>query len=348
GRGFTSTAAVAVDPSAGGPVVYVAAADGYLYALRARDGSTVWRSLVVHPGTTENAGYNWGSPTVVDGRVYMGISSQCDHPLVRGGVREYDQAAGALLRTYWSLPKGSTGGSVWTSTASDGTSVWATVGNADPTGTQPGDSFSIVRLDGSTLQRLDRWRAPVALDSDLDWGSSPTLFNANVAGVAADLVGACNKNGTFYALERGALAKGPVWHRKIGEPEGSGGICLAAAIWDSMDKRLVVASNRTIIGGQTYPGGVRALNPATGHPIWERGLSGGPVLGSPSMDGSGVIAAATFSGAKNALYLINGSTGEVLNTISLDSGAFAQPIFAGPYVFVAPKLGGLFAYQPSS
>src|SRR4051794_3886551 len=82
GRGITSTASVAPDASRGGQVtVYVAGGNGYLYALKASDGTTVWRTKVVSIGTTQNTGYNWSSPTVMGGTIYMGMSSQCDKPL---------------------------------------------------------------------------------------------------------------------------------------------------------------------------------------------------------------------------------------------------------------------------
>src|SRR5712692_6226302 len=125
-RGFTSTATVARDPVTGLPTVYVAAADGYLYALKAADGTVLWKSLVVDPGIAQNEGYNWGSPTVVNGHIYMGMSSQCDEPLIQGGLKEFDQATGDLLNTYFTVPDGSIGGSVWTSAAvtSDGKSVF--------------------------------------------------------------------------------------------------------------------------------------------------------------------------------------------------------------------------------
>ena len=45
-KGFTSTATVANDPTTGKLTVYVGAADGYLYALDAATGNTVWRAAV--------------------------------------------------------------------------------------------------------------------------------------------------------------------------------------------------------------------------------------------------------------------------------------------------------------
>jgi outer membrane protein assembly factor BamB len=69
------------------------------------------------------------------------------------------------------------------------------------------------------------------------------------------------------------------------------------------------------------------LNPATGAPIWQTGLPG-VVLGTPALNGSGVIAVATYdgSGVTNAGYLIDASTGRILTT--LDTGnqkVFGQP-----------------------
>src|SRR5262249_33980719 len=45
-RGFTSTATVKPNPVTGVLTVYVNAGDGYLYALNAQNGSTIWRTLV--------------------------------------------------------------------------------------------------------------------------------------------------------------------------------------------------------------------------------------------------------------------------------------------------------------
>ena len=61
------------------------------------------------------------------------------------------------------------------------------------------------------------------------------------------MVGACNKNGVYYALRLDNLAAGPVWTFQAGNPENAGtGQCIAAAIWDG--SRLFVASNGTTIG----------------------------------------------------------------------------------------------------
>ena len=132
------------------------------------------------PSATVNDYFNWSSPTVVNAHVYVGVSSQCDKPLVVGGLKEYDQATGALLNFYHTNPGGKIGPSIWSSASAlpSGRSVFVTTGNG------PGDASSIVRLDGTTLAKQDSWQIPAVQQiSDSDFGGSSTLFSANLGGV---------------------------------------------------------------------------------------------------------------------------------------------------------------------
>jgi outer membrane protein assembly factor BamB len=341
-RGFISTATVAPDPVSHALTVYVAAADGYLYALDAATGAVVWRSVVALPSATVNDFYNWGSPAVVGGRVYMGVSSQCDDPLVMGGLKVYDQATGALRAFYRTNPGGSKGPSIWSSPAArtSGKALFVTTGN----GTKGSDQDSVVRLDPATLAKVASWEVPASQRlSDSDFGASPTLFTTTVGGTATPLVGACNKNGIYYVLRQDNLAAGPVWERAVGTPDTTGISCLAAAVWDG--SHLFVASNQTKIGGTGFGGSIRSLNPATGAIRWQRGL-GAPVLGSPSADGGGVLAVPTYGSA--GLYLVNAATGGLLNHITATRQEFGQPVFAGTMLLVPTVNNGLWAYRPGA
>jgi outer membrane protein assembly factor BamB len=343
-RGISSTATVARNPKTGELDVYVAGGDGYLYALRASDGATMWRSPVAIPSTTVNDYYNWGSPTVAGRRIYMGISSQGDNPLVRGGVRTFNQVTGAVVHTYYTMPQGTKGASVWSSIGADhaGTEVYVTTGN--PSKADPGDGNAIVKLDHKG-RKVAIWRVPAAEQVfDSDFGASPTLFSAVRHGKKRQLVGACNKNGIFYTLRRGRIAAGPVWQRRLGKPSTEGpGLCLAAAIWDG--SRLFVTGSGTTIDGTAYRGSIRRLKPRTGKVIWKRGLDA-TIFGTPSLNGSNVIAAASFdSGGSNFLYFLNARTGAILRSITVSGSEFAQPVFAGGYVMVARVGGGLRVYK---
>jgi outer membrane protein assembly factor BamB len=161
------------------------------------------------------------------------------------------------------------------------------------------------------------------------------------------MVGACDKNGYFYAFRTSDVAAGPVWKRKLGVGQGFNGnkACLSAAVWDGT--RLIVGSPPTTITGVSYGGSVRALDPATGAVLWQTGLPN-TVLGSPSENASGIVAAATYnptSGAVNGTYLLDASTGTILKTIPNDA-EFGQPVFADNYLLLATHTQGLQVYSP--
>jgi hypothetical protein len=237
---------------------------------------------------------------------------------------------------------------VWSSVAADGSTVWATTGSAYRPPAEQGDSYSIVQLDGTTLAKEGIWTIPVsARGFDADFGASPTLFTANLGGAPTAMVGACNKNGILYAFKAADVSAGPVWQTPIGKGQGGAGAkaCLDAAVWDG--SRLFIGGNATTIGGTTYNGSIRELDPDTGAVVWQTGL-GGNILGSPSIDGAGVVAASTFdtsAGASNATYLIDAATGAILKTLP-HSAAFPQPVFAGSDLIVATQHDGVQVYGP--
>ncbi|MBA3963617.1 MAG: PQQ-binding-like beta-propeller repeat protein [Chthoniobacterales bacterium] len=352
GHGVVSAAAVATDPVSGTLTVYVAGGDGYLYALDAATGNVVFRQFVTDVGTNQNTGFIWASPTIQRGTIYLGFASACDHPLVRSALNSFDQHTGALLRTFWTLPEGSIGAGVWSTAASDGKSLWITTGNGSP----GGHSFAIAKLQANNLRFLTEWINP--LNGDLDWGSSPTLFQATINNVATRMVGANGKDGIFHAFDRDHLENGPIWSFQVGTTEDFAiGTCLAAPIWDSTSRTLFVAGNLTTIGATQFSGSVRAFNPADGSIIWETGLTGGPIMGSPTLNGTGVLAAATYNIADitlNAVYLLNASNGAILATIPEPNNIiFGQPVFAGDHLFIAssaPKTsqGSLTAFIPAA
>jgi outer membrane protein assembly factor BamB len=348
-KGFTSTATVAKDPTTGKLTVYVGAADGYLYALDAATGATVWRGAVGIPSATVNDYYLWGSPTVSGGNVYIGVSSQCDNPLVRGGVKAFNQSSGNPVGTYFTVPSGSTGGSVWSAPAVSSTgSVFVTTGNGNPNSPSQGDSVSIVRLS-SSLVKQSIWTVPASmLKRDDDFGGSPTLFTAVIGGKTFAMVGACNKNGWFYALKANNLAAGPVWKLQVGAgfSNTTGDQCIAAAVWNGT--HLYIAGNQTTISGTTYFGSIREVDPATGNVLWATGLPGA-IMSTPTLDGSGVIAAASYDGATgstNAAFLLDASNGNLITTIITNSKDFGQPVFADTMLLLPTNSQGLIAYHP--
>jgi outer membrane protein assembly factor BamB len=351
--GISATATVVNDPVTG-LTVYVNAPDGQLYALSAATGATLWQSTVDTPSTTIQDYYSWSSPLVVNGHVYVGISSDCDDPLVPSGVLEFNQDTGVQQGFWQSIPGGQAGASVWSSlavsTLGDG-SVFVTTGNTPPP-TQPANAESIVRLSGTGMSQLDAWQVPVSEQvRDADFGAPPTDFTANLNGTPTPMVGACNKNGIYYAFRQNDLHDGPVWEHRMAAAYGTlphpGGQCDAGAIWDGTNL-IEGGGNDTVINGVTYQGSVQSLDPATGTPIWQTGLPG-EVIGSPTEDGAGVVAAQVFSsdGSNLGVYLLSAATGAILDYINSNpSGIFAQPVFAGNDLLVGgDNTFGLRAYE---
>jgi outer membrane protein assembly factor BamB len=353
GHGIVATAAAGTDPVSANTAVYVPAGDGYVYALNASDGSLLWKTPVAVPSSTVNDYLIWSSPTLVNGRLYVGIASACDKPLVRGAVVALDQTTGSIQGTYYTVPQGSIGGTVWSTVAADGSgSLFVATGNPDETpgtSSQIGDSFSMVRVDAAGMNAVDRWQVPNLFGKDEDFGASPTLFDANLAGVSTPMVGACNKDGFMYAFNRLQLAAGPVWKHRVarGSPDPSSA-CVSAAAYDSSRGNLLVVGNDTTIGGVAYRGAIRALDAATGKPVWQKGLPCA-VFAPPSENAAGVVAVDTYgycrSGTSNGLYLLSAGSGAKIARIT-SSGGFPQPVFADGYLFLATTSGGLRAFSP--
>jgi outer membrane protein assembly factor BamB len=348
-RGISSTASIVIDPATSKPAVYVAGGDGYMYALDAATGKVLWKSVIGIPSPTLNDFYDWSSPAVANGLVYIGVSSQCDKPLVaNAGLKAYDLGTGALKLTYVTLPNNELGGSIWSSPAVDTNGrAFATIGN-DMRGAQfPGDSSSIVSLVASSLARTGGWRIPASQQvEDNDWAASPTVFQATIKGTPTEMVTACNKNGFLYAFNAASITPGPVWSFQVGAGTGNGVLsCLGAAIWNGAN--LFEPGNATTIDGTAYNGSMRELNPSTGLPIWQTGLPG-IILGSPSMDSAGVIAASTYApGNTNGTYLLNASTGAILDMIGIGK-EFSQPVFADDFLILATQGGGINVYTPKT
>ncbi len=341
GQGIVASPAVR-DDGTGNPLVYVNSPDGYLYEIKGTTGATVWRSLVQVQSPTKNDSYAWSSPAVYGGRVYVGISSQCDTPFVRGAVKSYDAVTGVPIATFWTLPSGFIGAGVWTSPAADATGVYLTTGSTTgaiqkahpPTVTNAFDQYSVLRLDNATLKPLGKWPAPVANFGDPDFGSSPVLFRATIKHVVVPMVGACNKDGYFYALRSDTMQL--VWKRLVGTKDSEGTVgCFSGGVWDGV--HLFVAGNKTTIAGRSVPGSVRKLDPATGLIRWETALTANP-LGAGSINGNNVLAYGGTdwaNGPGNGVFLIDAKRGKIVRTLP-EAGnfpEFAQPIWAGNHLF---------------
>lgn len=131
----------------------------------------------------------------------------------------------------------------------------------------------------------------------------------------------------------GSLSTGPVWDDQIGAPwtPSTDRQCLAAGIFDG--SHLYLAANQST--SPSMAGSVLEVDPATGATIWRTALPAA-IEGTPSLNGSGVIAAASYdqSTTANGAWLLDAATGQILRTFQTNALEFAQPMFAGRYLLL--------------
>jgi outer membrane protein assembly factor BamB len=352
--GIVSSVAV-VDDGHGNPLVYFHSSDGYLYELDGRTGAQLWRALVQVPSTTANDVFAWSSPTVANGRVIVGVSSNCDTPFVQGQVRAYDAKTGRLLWVHKTIPDGFVGAGDWYDAAVDANgdvyvatgSTTTTIASAHPNTTAGFEQYSILKLDGATGAL--RWKAPAPqFRNDPDYASSPILFTGN----GVPLVGATNKDGWFRVYRQSDGVE--VWQALVGTATSDGGsAALSGGVWDG--SHLFVMGNATTTGGtwtdagghQWAPhggtaaaGAIRELDPATGALVsvggrpFELPLPSNP-LAPCSINGNGILACAgghfgaSSTGHDNGVFLADTTrAAAVLRHLedTVNASEFAQPV----------------------
>jgi hypothetical protein len=186
------------------------------------------------------------------------------------------------------------------------------------------------------------WQVRGPDKADLDFGSTPTLFQASINGITTKMVGVGNKDGTFYAFKRDALSSGPVWRATIGR-NGSCPQCgdgtISPAAWDG--QWLFVAGGNTKINGTTCQGSLSKLYPPTGEFVWRHCLMSGPVLGAVTIangvaylgQGSYFMAIHTTSGG-GTLFRYNTGTDQFWGAASVSNGV----------VYIGTVGGTLYAF----
>ena len=345
--GVGSTATVASVSINGIPteVVFVGGKDpklnvASLYALDAATGAIIWET----PLSSSFGSFSWSSPVLYNGSIYMGLSSVNDCPLVRGALIQMDASTGAIQNTFFTVPDGCVGGSIWSTPAIDETTgiVYITTGNNNyhdnPCLTTEIYAQSMIALNASDLSYVGSWQVPKSeYKGDSDFGASPTLFSATIGGTTHQMVGAVNKNGTFYAFDRTSLASGPLWRAKISSTPHN----ISAAAWDGTT--LYVAGQNTTINGQSCKGSLRALDPATGNFLWESCLNDGVVFAPVSL-----VPGVAFVGEGAHLVAIATGTGQILFNYKTSATIQGAATISNGIVYVGNTSGDLYTFGLST
>ena len=341
--GFWNSAAIA------GDLVYVASPDGKLYALRRSDGTTAWSTVIADGSAAGHGEFVQSSPSVSTalGKLYLGVASSAHCDLIPGRVIAVDLATHAVTRKEL-LGPGQRGAAVWSSVtvAEDENRIYVSSGNQVGGRAAEPLAQAIVAMDAKTLEVLDHWQNPTALEN-CDFGSSPTIFNAG----GEKLVAATSKDGFLYVLRRNALAQGPLWTFKLAMLDPADLTVGADPVkgYGSISTPVFASGRLYAAGGRTpddkYAGSVVAFDPATGTPIWTHPTPGYVIA---PLAAAGDILAVESSAPDNfssTLEILDQKTGSVLKSFSSSTATYGAPAIGRGLVVWTDALAHLRVYE---
>jgi len=252
--------------------LYIHASRGLVSAVDPSTGEILWQTPSdTHPNTS-----GFSSPIVIDRYVLVGASSGeegavAEGATFKGGVAAFDRNTGEPLWRYYTAIDPFNGATVWSTVTVDVETrrVFATTGN-NYTGDGGPNSDSIFSLDLDTGELL--WTTQLTEDDvftilnpqspDSDFGTNPTLYEAEVDGVRRKMLAAGQKSGVVWGLDR---ETGEVlWETPVSGGSALIGGMLNSGAYDG--QQLLFAANEFTSGADSK---LVALDPATGTILWQ-------------------------------------------------------------------------------
>jgi outer membrane protein assembly factor BamB len=337
-RGVTSAATVL------NGVVYVSGGADYTYALNASTGAQIWSAYV---GDNDKGNYNWASPMIYGDYEYLGVASDCDSPLVRGALLQINIHTGTVVNTFYTIPSGFVGGSIWTTPVFDVPQNEIIISTGNCNGNNYNESpycgglvalnmsnISLGSCTGTTYSSCDTskvlgyWqdKGCDATTPDCDLAVSPTLFTTTTG---TEMVSTGGKDGIVYAFKANDIqpSGAVVWDtskNKVafgGDIEAGKGLA-ATGVWTG--KYLVYAGQKT--ANKSYAGSITALNPDNGTWAWSTPLPNGMTTWGATTYENGLIieGAGSLTNYSGQLFLLNADTGKIVWS------TWTQGLFYGP------------------
>ncbi len=328
--GVTSSATVL------GETLYVDGGYPYLYALNSTTGAIEWQALLGGPNS--EGFYDWSSPLIYDNDAYVGISSECDEPLVPAGLDEFSLTTHALVGYFNTSEPASTGSSIWGSPSVNPSTntIFADTGNPLGESSTPyGDS--IIALNATTLAAQANWQVPSAeVAYDGDFGVTPTLFTPPGG---YPMVTAADKNGILYGFYQSNLTL--AWQQRLCYENATQDDHFSTAYGGGY---VYAVGCDTTIDGVSYHSSITAVNPLTGTIVWQHGFP------EPSVNG---YAAPTWVNGVlivpdgGPILILNASSGVVLHQINYKGVFQAAASVSRGEVFAGSTDGDVYAMDLS-
>ncbi len=159
---------------------------------------------------------------------------------------------------------------------------------------------------------------------DYDFATAPNEITYQTAVGAKTIIGAGQKSGIYYAFDPDTGAE--LWHTQVGPGSALGGLEWGSA---SDGTRIYVAVGNlyglcysynpdyTCAGGLGQAGSWAALDPATGHILWQVADPNGAIDLAPVTVANGVVYAASmgsypFPATQPTMFALNAATGATL------------------------------------
>jgi polyvinyl alcohol dehydrogenase (cytochrome) len=274
---------------------------GAMAALDLDTGALLWKTFMTPPGYPGGAVWG-GSPAVDPGRGQVYIATGNNYDLPQSALDCIAAAGGDPAEERLCIPPDNHIDAVLALNMRTGAITWAT---------------DILAFDAWTVQCLFGFNpdnCPQPAGPDYDFGQAPGLFTVRDGKAKRDVLGAGQKSGEYWVLDRdtGAKVRPPT---AAGPGGTAGGLQWGSAIDDS---RIYTANANsdgrpwTLPDGTTTNSGVwSGIDARTGQLLWQRTPPHGGGASAPATTANGVVFGCSLD-AQGYMYALNGATGAVL------------------------------------
>jgi polyvinyl alcohol dehydrogenase (cytochrome) len=294
---------------------------GSVVALSATTGAILWQDYMAPPNGGVPGAFSgngvWSSPALdpATGTLYVTTGNNYTQP---ASVTACENAGGSVGQC---MPPDNYQESVLAIDMATGAIKWAA-------GDKLFDAWTLACLPG-----LPPNNCPPDPGGDFDFGDSPHLFTIPGPDGPVQVVGAGQKNGVYWVLDR-ATGK-VIWSSAVGPGGVHGGMEWGTAYDDG---RIYFADANTNADKFTLPNGQTvskggfwgALDAATGKILWETADPSNDQDMAPVTTAGGVVFAGSMSGM---MYALDGSTGKILWSYQGQGSSNAGPAIVGHAVY---------------